>query len=455
MPTVTRCPRLRQIIGRMASLTISASPLRSVAATTGLAVKLPSKTLPQVVPNAKPSSELKRLYSVGGVIGSGTSGEVRIAKEKASGQVRAIKIVDKRCLEDQRRLELECTIQASLDHPAVVKVYEVYESENEIFIVMEHMRGGELYDVMVDKEKFSEEEVRVATYQVLEAVNYLHEKGVIHRDIKPENILLTVPFDEQDLTKVQAKLSDFGSSRYLFNEPRPSQTPQTEKAKPGQTTADLALQKSRSRSSTSPTESTSRSPTTPLPNETAEATAMHVHQKPRMGKRTEQLRQEEGSLRIRRRAYSAVFTDYFIAPEVLAERGYDNAVDMWSMGVVLYILLCGFPPFFEDDSGQLETGTSLKDRIRRGSFDFPSPYWDEVSEDAKHLVRRMLTVDPRRRILAKDALMHPFFNPRTPSMDELQLTFNRIKLAKKTSISDGNESPGSEKKRVRSETPSS
>ena len=182
---------------------------------------------------------------------------------------------------------------------------------------------------------------------------------------------------------------------------------------------------------------------------------MHVHQKPRMGKRTEQLRQEEVSLRIRRRAYSAVFTDYFIAPEVLAERGYDNAVDMWSMGVVLYILLCGFPPFFEDDSGQLETGTSLKDRIRRGSFDFPSPYWDEVSEDAKHLVRRMLTVDPRRRILAKDALMHPFFNPRTPSMDELQLTFNRIKLAKKTSISDGNESPGSEKKRVRSETPSS
>ena len=113
-----------------------------------------------------------------------------------------------------------------------------------------------------------------------------------------------------------------------------------------------------------------------------------------------------------------------------------------------------FPPFFEDDSGQLETGTSLKDRIRRGSFDFPSPYWDEVSEDAKHLVRRMLTVDPRRRILAKDALIHPFFNPRTPSMDELQLTFNRIKLAKETSVGDGNESPGSEKKRVRSDTPS-
>ena len=183
-----------------------------------------------------------------------------------------------------------------------------------------------------------------------------------------------------------------------------------------------------------------------------EVLTAHVHQKPRRHSRTEQLRSESGDGTKRRRAFSAVFTDYFVAPEVLLGKGYDSAVDMWSMGVVLYILLCGFPPFFEDSSGNLETVTSLKERIRSGHFDFPSPYWDEISENAKHLVRRMLTVDPRRRIKAKDALHHPFFNARTPSMDELQLNFKQIHLQKKIQLQDGNSSPGSEKRRKRSPT---
>ena len=94
---------------------------------------------------------------------------------------------------------------------------------------------------------------------------------------------------------------------------------------------------------------------------------------------------KESSAPIRRRAYSAVFTDYFIAPEVLVGKGYDGKIDMWSMGVVIYILLSGFPPFFDDKDGNIEVGTSLKQRILNGQFGFPSPYWDDISENANFL----------------------------------------------------------------------
>lgn len=95
-------------------------------------------------------------------------------------------------------------------------------------------------------------------------------------------------------------------------------------------------------------------------------------------------------------------TPVFVSPEILQrnERGYGAPTDIWSLGIILYILLCGFPPFeHEEEDGLFRI-------IMTGQFDFPSPHWDKVSEQAKDLIRKMLTVDPYKRITAPEALKH-------------------------------------------------
>ncbi|KAL1920630.1 uncharacterized protein VTP21DRAFT_1007 [Calcarisporiella thermophila] len=99
-------------------------------------------------------------------------------------------------------------------------------------------------------------------------------------------------------------------------------------------------------------------------------------------------------------------TPNYVAPEVLAsthKRQYHKQVDMWSLGVILYICLCGFPPFSEELAPP-----PLQMQIRQGLYDMPSPYWDDISEDAKDLVRKLLTVDPNKRITVEGALEHPW-----------------------------------------------
>ena len=85
----------------------------------------------------------------------------------------------------------------------------------------------------------------------------------------------------------------------------------------------------------------------------------------------------------------------YVAPEVLKNKGYDSgAVDMWSTGVILYILLCGFPPFYEEEL------PALFEQILHARYDFPSPWWDNISKEAKALVQGLLTIDPKQRLTA-------------------------------------------------------
>jgi calcium/calmodulin-dependent protein kinase I len=98
-------------------------------------------------------------------------------------------------------------------------------------------------------------------------------------------------------------------------------------------------------------------------------------------------------------------TPSYVAPEVLSKdskKGYGKEVDMWSIGVILYILLCGFPPFYDEDNSILFSA------IRKGEYDFPTPYWDSVSEEAKDLVSKLLVVDPAMRLTAQQTLIHPW-----------------------------------------------
>jgi len=103
-------------------------------------------------------------------------------------------------------------------------------------------------------------------------------------------------------------------------------------------------------------------------------------------------------------------TPSYVAPEILqptARRRYTKAVDVWSLGVVLYICLCGFPPF-SDELYTPDNPFTLPQQILAGRYDFPSPYWDSVADPALDLIDQMLTVDPEKRISIDDCLEHPW-----------------------------------------------
>ena len=104
-------------------------------------------------------------------------------------------------------------------------------------------------------------------------------------------------------------------------------------------------------------------------------------------------------------------TPGYIAPEVLQMRGYDEKCDVWSLGVIIYILLCGFPPFYADNDAQ------LFERIKKGKYEFIKPYWDPVSEQAKNFVRRMLVVEPKKRPTCEELLEDPWLAPCKENVD--------------------------------------
>ena len=95
-------------------------------------------------------------------------------------------------------------------------------------------------------------------------------------------------------------------------------------------------------------------------------------------------------------------TPGYVAPEILKGKGYGKAVDFWSIGVILYILLCGFPPFYDDDN------FALFEKIKKGQFDFPSPSWDNVSSEAKEIIKLLLRVKPEERLNPEELLEKPW-----------------------------------------------
>lgn len=186
-------------------------------------------------------------------------------------------------------------------------------------MVMELLRGGELFDRIVMKGSYSEHEAAASTKAMAEAIGYLHSIGVVHRDLKPENLIYDKPGPEGEL-----KITDFGLAKYR--------------------SANQRMQ-------------------------------------------------------------TACGTPGYVAPEVLMSSSsvkYGPEVDLWSLGVIVYILLCGFPPFYHDNTSELYK------QIKKGKFDFPEAYWGEISAAAKDLIKGLLTVDPRKRLTPAQVLQHPW-----------------------------------------------
>lgn len=258
-------------------------------------------------------------YEVMEVIGRGAFSEVHKAKDKASGRLVAIKVIDKKSLKGKEEaLKNEIAVLKTAKHPNIVLLEEEYSDKNKVYLVLELVTGGELFDRIVEKGMYTEKDASELVQQILTAVDYLHKSDIVHRDLKPENLLYYSPAEDSKIM-----ISDFGLSR--------------------------------------------------------------------MGENVDELA-------------TACGTPGYVAPEVLRRQKYGKPVDCWSIGVISYILLCGYPPFYDENDAKLYK------QIMKGEYEFDSPYWDDISVSAKEFITHLLQIDPSKRYSCEQALAHPWIS---------------------------------------------
>ena len=384
---------------------------------------------------------LSSKYDIGGVIGKGASSEVFSARVprrplssrsthppgfrkgecafyrrrcRVTGEECALKRIYKpRCCTGARatrRLRDEVRVLSTLRHPHVVEMREVFETPTELYIIMERARGGELFDRIVEKGNFSEAEAAAVMYQLLNALTDMHRRGVIHRDIKPENLLLTTR-DGWEL-----KLSDFGLVKTLeadddaptsgagaaspSEEPPPRRvTPEASPAHPPEVAGGTCggggakqlgggLHHAKAGGGASSLSAgVSFSLPADLAGDDASGEARHEREiAARFG---------------RARTHTICGSPYYMAPEVCSRERYGPAVDVWSAGVVLYILLTGSPPWERPPLFGTQPDIDVAGEL------------GTISKDGVDLLLKMLRGQPEDRCTAQEALRHPWVGRRS------------------------------------------
>jgi serine/threonine protein kinase/Ca2+-binding EF-hand superfamily protein len=259
-------------------------------------------------------------YEVKQKIGKGKFGLVKFGINKETKQQVAIKIMAKKNM-DKSDLELakvEIDILKIGQHPNIIKLYDIYENENYIYIIMEYCSGGDLLSYFEHYEyELKETKVCEIIHKLSMAIYYLHSYGIVHRDLKPENILMTDLTPEADI-----RLLDFGLSKIVGNE--------------------------------------------------------------------EKCTEPYGTLS-------------FVAPEVLQGKPYDKSVDLWSIGIITFLLLCGYLPFDDKHSEREIARQTIQDPVP-----FESKIWNKYSSEAKNFVEGLLQKKPEKRLTIKEILEHPW-----------------------------------------------
>ncbi|XP_038161291.1 serine/threonine-protein kinase D3-like isoform X1 [Cyprinodon tularosa] len=251
------------------------------------------------------------------VLGSGQFGIVYGGKHRKTGRDVAIKIIDKMRFPTKQESQLrnEVAILQNLHHPGIVNLDCMFETPEQVYVVMEKLHGDMLEMILSsEKSRLPERLTKFLVTQILVALRHLHFKNIVHCDLKPENVLLASaePFP-------QVKLCDFGFARII------------------------------------------------------------------------------GEKSFRR---SVVGTPAYLAPEVLRSKGYNRSLDMWSVGVIVYVSLSGTFPFNEDED--------INDQIQNAAFMYPPNPWKEISEEAKDLINNLLQVKMRKRFSVDKSLSHPW-----------------------------------------------
>ncbi|KAL4400984.1 MAPK-activated protein kinase Srk1 [Malassezia pachydermatis] len=294
-------------------------------------------------------------------LGDGTFSVVFKAFDRKTGATVAVKVVRKsnehgdtaldpsireqNRATDRKTILQEVQIMRRLRHDSIVQLVDFIEWDEYCFLVLELLDGGELFDQIVKLTYMSEPLSRHIIYQVAKGIQYMHEEcGIVHRDIKPENLLF--------------EKIDFIPSANEVKRPYDEDKEDEGEFIPGVggggigrvKIADFGLSK------IVWTESTK----TPCG------------------------------------------TVGYAAPEIVRDEHYSHSVDMWALGCVLYTLLCGFPPFYD------ESIKTLSDKVSRGQYSFLSPWWDDISDMAKDLVSKLLCVDVTKRLTIRDFFEHPW-----------------------------------------------
>ncbi|KAK1278756.1 CDPK-related kinase 1 [Acorus gramineus] len=269
------------------------------------------------------SKQFYSKYELGGEVGQGHFGytcSARGKKGELKGKEVAVKVIPKQkmttaiAVEDVRR---EVRILSTLTgHKHLVQFYDACEDEDNVYIVMELCKGGELLDkILARGGKYSEEDAKTVMVQILSVVSFCHLQGVVHRDLKPENFLYSSENEKSPLKAIDFGLSDF--------------------VKPDERLNDI------------------------------------------------------------------VGSAYYVAPEVL-HRSYGTEADMWSIGVIAYILLCGSRPFWA------RTESGIFRAVLKADPSFEEAPWPSLSSEAMDFVKRLLNKDYRKRMTASQALIHPW-----------------------------------------------
>ncbi|CAB9509043.1 MAP kinase-activated protein kinase 2 (Fragment) [Seminavis robusta] len=257
-------------------------------------------------------------YDVQDMVGEGGFGEVYRAIHRATGSERAVKVLPRSAdQEENEQVRNEFDVVKNLDHPNILKQYNMYESDDKLYLVTDIYLGGEMFEELEENGLLTEQDAASLMNHLLSCIHYCHQKGICHRDVKPENLLMSGNKKWEDI-----KLIDFGLACYHNDD---EDEPMTE-----------------------------------------------------------------------------VFgSPYYVAPQVL-EGEYTNKADIWSCGTVAFVALAGYAPFDGDST------EDVIDRVHEGVFDFEDEVWDDVSEDAKDFIRKLLTYDESERPTALEALQHPW-----------------------------------------------
>lgn len=256
-------------------------------------------------------------------LGSGAWGEVRKCTHKVTSETRVAKVIKKLDMPEEylntRAAFHEANVLKKLDHANLPRIYEFFEDDCNYFIIMEYLKGGDLFDRILESKKFTEDQVATIMRQLLLAVNYLHSRGIVHRDIKPENIMM-VNKDSLDI-----KLADFDTATVF---------------------------------------------------------------------KGTNIRQMLG-------------TPLYMAPEIL-KGSYNEKCDLWSCGIIFYILLRGSPPYNGTDE-------EIFDILKKVKISFDDPYWETIPPLALDLLKKLLENNKRDRISAAEACAHEWFDSLTSS----------------------------------------